>query len=541
MKRYLFVIVCCIAAAITYAECITETGSTVTISRWYDFYTPVYDGEMMCWNIELSGEGPYQIRYNIDLDQFECLDMVCIYEIGDGDSSHMLRTFLSTTESGAMVSNSNRFRIEYYGFTGKQVEELYDGFQLYFEPATSEYMVNHDFYVLGRLGVGTTHINSRSTLHVNGAIYGGEQYGATRFVSDVGYVTIGTATENRNTYTQFKTDRDKYVFNKPVYVETGVLGSSTDALQFTVDDSVRVAINGGNVGIGVENPQEALHVNGAIRGGGANGQVTLKGDSGYVTIGASGQAMEFITDKEQYVFDKPIYNQSGTYNVQNSNLSFNINDTTHMIILQNNGNVGIGVSNPKEILHIAGPIRGDGTSGALRIRTSMGTTEIGPTDSGYSRFNTTLGGFYFNKKLILETGIVSSAVSKPLYFKIGDAMTPLYISTTGNVGIGTQNPNYKLDVNGTIRANEIIVNTTGADFVFAEDYQLRPLSEVKAFIQENKHLPEIKSAQEMQENGVGINELQTQLLQKIEELTLYLIQQEQTIQELRQEIELLKM
>ena len=76
--------------------------------------------------------------------------------------------------------------------------------------------------------------------------------------------------------------------------------------------------------------------------------------------------------------------------------------------------------------------------------------------------------------------------------------------------------------------------------MFADDYQLLPLSEVKTFIQEHKHLPEIKSAQEMQENGVGINELQTQLLQKIEELTLYLIQQEQIIQELRQEVEQLK-
>ena len=106
--------------------------------------------------------------------------------------------------------------------------------------------------------------------------------------------------------------------------------------------------------------------------------------------------------------------------------------------------------------------------------------------------------------------------------------------TNGNVGIGTQNPNYKLDVAGTIRANEIIVNTTGADFVFAEDYQLRPLSEVKAFIKENKHLPEIKSAQEMQENGIGVNEFQTQLLQKIEELTLYIIQQEEIIKVLEE-------
>ena len=109
------------------------------------------------------------------------------------------------------------------------------------------------------------------------------------------------------------------------------------------------------------------------------------------------------------------------------------------------------------------------------------------------------------------------------------------------LGIGTSNPQYHLDVMGTIRAKEILVETTGADFVFAEDYQLRPLSEVKTFIQENKHLPEIQSAQEMQENGVGINELQTQLLQKIEELTLYILQQDETIQELRQEVELLKM
>lgn len=106
----------------------------------------------------------------------------------------------------------------------------------------------------------------------------------------------------------------------------------------------------------------------------------------------------------------------------------------------------------------------------------------------------------------------------------------------GNLGVGTTSPTHELDVRGTIRANEIIVNTTGADFVFANDYQLRPLSEVKTFIQENKHLPEIKSAQEMQENGVGINELQTQLLQKIEELTLYILQQEERIKALEAEL-----
>ena len=69
---------------------------------------------------------------------------------------------------------------------------------------------------------------------------------------------------------------------------------------------------------------------------------------------------------------------------------------------------------------------------------------------------------------------------------------------------------------------------------------MRPLSEVKAFITENKHLPEIKSAQEMQENGVGVNELQTQLLQKIEELTLYILQQEEIINDLNYRIQKLE-
>ena len=305
------------------------------------------------------------------------------------------------------------------------------------------------------------------------------------------------------------------------------------------------------VGVGTY-PQEMLHVNGAIRGGGANGEVTLKGDNGSVTIGATdAQTMTFNTDKSKYVFNKPIYNKSGIYDSwTNTNLQFNTNGTNRMVILSN-GNVGIGLTNPREKLHISGPIRGDGTNGALRIRTDMGTTEIGPTDPGYSRFNTTLSAFYFNKKIIIESGTISSSINVPLYFKIGDTSIPMYIRTNGNVGIGTLTPQYKLDVEGSLHAQtlnvdsvlcaeEIIVRTNGADFVFADDYQLLPLSEVKAFITENKHLPEIQSAQEMQENGVSVSELQTQLLQKIEELTLYILQQEETIQELRQEVEKLK-
>ena len=89
-----------------------------------------------------------------------------------------------------------------------------------------------------------------------------------------------------------------------------------------------------------------------------------------------------------------------------------------------------------------------------------------------------------------------------------------------------------MDVSGTIRANEILVNTvSGADFVFDKDYNLRPLSEVNTYIQANRHLPEIPSAADMKKNGVSLDKLTIQLLQKVEEFTLYIIEQEKRIKE----------
>jgi hypothetical protein len=120
-------------------------------------------------------------------------------------------------------------------------------------------------------------------------------------------------------------------------------------------------------------------------------------------------------------------------------------------------------------------------------------------------------------------------------------ITRMIINQYGNVGIGTTSPGvYKLNVNGSIRANEVVVNTTGADFVFNENYSLPDLSEVEEFINENKRLPDIASAKEMQQNGISISEMQTKLLQKIEELTIYTIEQKHKNEQQSEEIELLK-
>ena len=115
------------------------------------------------------------------------------------------------------------------------------------------------------------------------------------------------------------------------------------------------------------------------------------------------------------------------------------------------------------------------------------------------------------------------------------------IKGNGNIGIGTTNPNgWKLAVNGQIRAKEIKVETGWSDFVFFDDYQLPTLQEVENYIKEKGHLKDIPSAREVEKNGIYLGEMDSKLLQKIEELTLYTIQQQKEIETLKKEKEELK-
>ncbi|WP_029903166.1 hypothetical protein [Prevotella sp. 10(H)] len=119
----------------------------------------------------------------------------------------------------------------------------------------------------------------------------------------------------------------------------------------------------------------------------------------------------------------------------------------------------------------------------------------------------------------------------------------------GRVGIGVSYPTSALDVNGEIRCNDLIRAKEvkiqipdWSDFVFAKDYNLPSLSEVEKHIKEKQHLPDIPSEKEVKENGIDLGQMQAKLLQKIEELTLYVIElkkenesQNKLIEELRQE------
>jgi hypothetical protein len=109
-------------------------------------------------------------------------------------------------------------------------------------------------------------------------------------------------------------------------------------------------------------------------------------------------------------------------------------------------------------------------------------------------------------------------------------ITPLFINSTGNVGIGCINPSAKLTVNGGIKATRIdVVTGPCADHVFNTGYKLMNLAELDAFIKANKHLPEVPSADEFKANGYSVGEMDNLLLKKVEELTLYIIELEKKV------------
>lgn len=288
----------------------------------------------------------------------------------------------------------------------------------------------------------------------------------------------------------------------------------------------------GNVGIGIRTPQEKLHIDGAIRGNGYKGALKVRTTQGYIDIGPSTtNYANFNTDQSQFLFNRPLFIQNGALSSYNtSNLSFQTNGTARMTILSTNGNVGIGVDNPGVKLHLAGSIRGNRTNGSLRIESnSGGYIDIGPQNAYDAHIYTNMGSFIFNTAIYSGTGVFGTLNSSDLLFKTNSTSTRMTIlQSNGYVGIGTPIPQYLLDVKGIIRATEVKIEHVDqfADFVFLPDYSLPSLQQVDEFISSNGHLPGIPSEAEVKENGMGLVEMQIKLLQKVEELTLYVIEQD---------------
>ncbi|SMC75341.1 hypothetical protein [Pedobacter africanus] len=170
--------------------------------------------------------------------------------------------------------------------------------------------------------------------------------------------------------------------------------------------------------------------------------------------------------------------------------------------ISRNGHVGIGTTAPASRLSV---FHESGYGKVASFSSALGDEQvgIGAESNGFSWVGTT------------------SNHNFQIYANNDAKMSVL---ANGNVGIGTAMPNSKLAVNGNIRAHEIKVETANwPDYVFAKDYELPTLQETEKHIKDKGHLPGIPSAAEVKANGIDLGEMNAKLLQKIEELTLHLI------------------
>lgn len=315
--------------------------------------------------------------------------------------------------------------------------------------------------------------------------------------------------------------------------------------------------NSGNVGIGTTNPQKLFEVNGEVAGTSisASGGGNSSGSFAHYTLSNYQRKTRWLVGTG--------YQEDAVGNTMKGSDFFifrfddNQNFLTHALYINRatgnwniNGNVGIGKTAITKALDVNGEIAGNNFSSS------------GGGNSSGSFPHYTLSNYQSKTRWVFSTGYQEDDAGNTkkgsdfFLFRYDDNQNfithALYINRqtgiwniNGNVGIGTEGmPQYALAVGGKIIAEEIIVklrvNGTFPDYVFNSDYKLRSLEEVESFISENGHLPEVPSAKEVEENGLGIGDMNITLLKKVEELTLYVIELNKRTQALELENALLK-
>ena len=311
-------------------------------------------------------------------------------------------------------------------------------------------------------------------------------------------------------YRRYSNNGDFWIFNGTRWIADFAINNSS-----------------GNVGLGTDNPGQALEL---VR---PSQTVALRfhvPDTAWYTIGLDG------ADSYKFKID-----ESGWFGAGQNRFT-----------IDRNGNAGIGTSNPTSKLTIKGGVsiqNGDLQNNnvpAGDLALAYGQALRFANDSNNSSMPMVSLGAFDGRANTLRIGM--DAWPSQIVFRTGDLYAPQFpgdirmmIANSGNVGIGTTNPAHKLAVNGTIKAKEVIVETTGwSDYVFAEGYALQPLAEVEAHIKTNKHLPGIPSAAEVAAQGISLGDMQAKLLAKIEELTLHQIAQEKELASLRAEVRALR-
>jgi hypothetical protein len=287
----------------------------------------------------------------------------------------------------------------------------------------------------------------------------------------------------------------------------------------------------GNVGIGISAPNAKLDVNNSIQISGSHAS-----NNG---VFANLNFYNNYTNSNSVL--ARIQGVRGDDDFHKGNLAFTVKNGTDLveaIRIKGNGNIGVGTSMPKAKLQVneIRPIlfRSNGNKGVYGSEigfNSMLNTNVVPNKFIKLGSTKQKGGAV---QVVDHWGNMSFQMfdGNTLGEKIIDHKPQVFFKNTGNVGIGTSTTgSHRLAVEGSIGAREIKVEATGwSDFVFEENYQLPTLKEVENHIKEKGHLQDIPSAEKVKKDGFFLGEMDAKLLQKIEELTLYTIDQEKKLE-----------
>ena len=186
------------------------------------------------------------------------------------------------------------------------------------------------------------------------------------------------------------------------------------------------------------------------------------------------------------------------------------------LFISSNGNVGIGTTSPTTLFELNSSTHGSWTTPFIKVKKS--------TNSDLAAF-----GFETNLQHWVIAAISSSSTGDGFWIKdIKNNKVPFKITDTGVVEIHD-----KLWV-----ADEVVVQATNPwpDFVFKDNYKLMPLEHLKIYINKNGHLPDMPTSEDVKKEGIKLAQNQALMLQKIEELTLYLINLKEENDELKERI-----
>ena len=255
--------------------------------------------------------------------------------------------------------------------------------------------------------------------------------------------------------------------------------------------------------------------------GGHNGGSMILGDQfgqfRIVTVPSSGAADQYLTESQINQNTKFMISSSGNVGIGQGGVP---RSPLEVLVTGNNNTVQTGL-----IIQQTNPGSPNNTAG---VSLDFGIGNNGGNNNIEGRITLRETSFATKPKMVFSLLDASNAMQ--------DRMA---IDTDGNVGIGTTTPDARLAVSGQVHAQEVKVSVTvpGPDYVFEKNYNLPTLEEIKTYIDRNKHLPEVPSAAEMEKNGVKLGEMNMVLLKKVEELTVYVIEQQKDINYLRKKLD----